>query len=150
MCRKCRGSLYQTALTSQMHNLALLTPQPFQATKPVLEDAKKAMLGASCTRAHSKTPASLPAAQTNVALQLLYSRTRRKLLRGTAAGLATSLLANEALQLKPQPACAAMDLESAAPNPAFDLGLQSDFNVATGRKLVLPEVPDSHEFTPSI
>jgi len=103
-------------------------------------------MGGSNAHAHSTAPPGPPAraSKVNIALEILYSRTRRKLLQGTAAGLATSLLAENALPqlLRPPPAHAAANVKQQVPldsNAAyFDLGL-SDYHKAPGSKRVLPE-----------
>ena len=95
-------------------------------------------MGGSNAHAHSTVPPGPPAraSKVNIALEILYSRTRRKLLQGAAAGLATSLLAENALPqlLRPPPAHAAANVNAAY----FDLGL-SGYHKAPGSKRVLPE-----------
>ena len=85
------------------------------------------------------TPSDAPAA-CNTALDLLRSRSRRKLLQGAAVGVAGLFAEKGFPQLvRPQPARAADLLPEHAPGVVYDLGLDQ-FNLAPGKKVVLPDL----------
>ena len=76
----------------------------------------------------------------NSALDLLQSRSRRRLLQAAAAGVATGLFAEKGFPqlLRPPPASAADLLPAPARGMPYDLGLDK-FNIAPGQKIVLPD-----------
>ena len=74
----------------------------------------------------------------NTALDMLRSRSRRKLLQGAAVGVA-GLFAEKGFPQLVQPARAADLLPEQAPGVAYDLGLDQ-FNLSPGKKVVLPDL----------